>query len=578
MTGAAPSRLTPDLRDAAMRWIADDPSGEDRAELQGILAAAMAGSAEAVADLADRMAAPLTFGTAGIRGPLRAGPAGMNLTVVRRAGYGIGSFLLAAGERGGTVVVGYDGRRRSAEFAADVAGVLAARGFSVLLSAEPRPTPLTAFAVRELQAAAGVQVTASHNPPQDNGLKVYLRGGAQLIAPQDARIEQAIAAAPAARSIDVSGTSTGPLVLGPAAIGSVRPWPESIVEDYLTGTARLARTTKAGTAVPVALTPMHGVGGEIAVKALHLAGFPTVHVVSEQAVPDGGFPTVPFPNPEEPGATDLLLALAARTDAAVAVALDPDADRCAIGVPAGGSWRMLTGDETGGLLGDHVLRHLDRTVHADPLVATTIVSAELLRSIAAGYGARYDETLTGFKWIVRAGDGAGTGLVFGYEEALGLCVDPDRVRDKDGISAAVLACDLMAELTAAGLTVADRLDELARAHGLFVTGPLSIRVDDLSLIAQAMRRLRSAPPASLLDEPVIECTDLLPQTDGLRWRTERVRVVVRPSGTEPKLKCYLQVHADVPADADDAALAELRTAASDDLARLQAEVAHIVGL
>jgi phosphomannomutase len=376
----------------------------------------------------------------------------------------------------------------------------------------------------------------------------------------------------------VGGAGGGPLVIGPVGTGSVGPWPDSVVPDYLDRTATLARSAHAATDLPVALTPLHGVGGAIAVKALHLAGFPTVHVVSEQAVPDGGFPTVPFPNPEEPGATDLLLALAARTGAALAVALDPDADRCAIGVPDGPSWRMLTGDETGSLLGDHVLRHLDRTTHPDPLVATTIVSAELLRAIAAGYGVRYDETLTGFKWIVRAGDGSGTGLVFGYEEALGLCVDPDRVRDKDGISAAVLACDLVAELTAAGRTVPDRLDELARAHGLFVTGPLSIRVDDLALIPQAMRRLRAAPPASLLGDPLTESTDLLPQTDGLRWRTDRVRVVVRPSGTEPKLKCYLQVHADVPTDADDSVLAGLRAATAEDLERLRAEVADLVGL
>ena len=236
---------------------------------------------------------------------------------------------------------------------------------------------------------------------------------------------------------------------------------------------------------------------------------------------------------------------------------------------------MLTGDETGALLGDHLLRRLDRAAHPDPLVATTIVSAELLAAIAAGYGVRYDETLTGFKWIVRAGDGAGTGLVFGYEEALGLCVDPDHVRDKDGISAAVLACDLVAELAAAGRTVPDRLDELARAHGLFVTGPLSIRVSDLTLIPAAMRRLRGQPPATLLGDPLTESTDLLPRTDGLRWRTDRVRVVVRPSGTEPKLKCYLQVRAPVPESAN---LTDLRAAAADDLDLLREEVATIVGL
>ncbi len=551
-------RLDPDTRDAAMRWIADDPSADDRTELQRILAAAMAGSPDAVTDLADRMAAPLSFGTAGLRGPLRAGPNGMNLAVVRRAAHGIGTFLLATGERGASVVVGYDARRRSAEFAADAAGVLAAQGFSVLLAPDALPTPLTAFAVRERGAAAGLQVTASHNPPQDNGLKVYLRGGAQLVPPQDGQIERAIEAAPPARSVGVaSGTA---------------PWPADVVPAYLARAASLARTPADLT---VALTPMHGVGGEIAVKAMHLAGYPRVQVVSEQAVPDGGFPTVPFPNPEEPGATDLLLALAAGSDAAVAVALDPDADRCAIGVPDGGSWRMLTGDETGALLGDHVLRHLDRTRHPDPLVATTIVSAELLAAVAAGHGARYDETLTGFKWIVRAGDGAGTGLVFGYEEALGLCVDPEHVRDKDGISAAVLACDLVAELAAAGRTVPDRLDELARAHGLFVTGQLSVRVDDLSLIAAAMRRLRADPPGELLAETVTESTDLLPRTDGLRWRTGRVRVVVRPSGTEPKLKCYLQIHVPVAGGAD---LAALRAEASADLDRLRGQVGGIVGL
>jgi phosphomannomutase len=561
--GGAP-RLTPDLRDAAIRWIADDPSPADRTELQAVLASAMADLGESVTDLAERMAAPLTFGTAGLRGPLRAGPAGMNLAVVRRAAFGIGAFLTSTGERAGTVVVGHDSRRRSAEFAADAAAVLAAQGFSVLLAPGPLPTPLTAFAVRKLGAAAGLQVTASHNPPQDNGLKVYLRGGAQLITPQDARIENAISAAPAARSIDAQAA---PL-----------PWPDELVRDYLDGAAALARSAHPAGELTAALTPMHGVGGEIAVKALHLAGFPDVHVVAEQAVPDGAFPTVPFPNPEEPGATDLLLALAKRTDAALAIALDPDADRCAIGIRDRGAWRMLTGDETGALLGDHLLRHLDRTAHPDPLVATTIVSAELLRSIARAHHARYDETQTGYKWNVRAGDGTGTGLVFGYEEALGLCVDPDRVRDKDGLSAAVLACDLVAELAAAGRTVPDRLDELARTHGLFVSGPLSIRVDDLAVIPAAMSRLRREPPTSLLGDPITESIDLLPWTDGLRWRTDRVRVVVRPSGTEPKLKCYLQVHAPVPEGCDDATLAVLRSAAAADLDRLRDEVAAVIGL
>jgi phosphomannomutase len=321
---------------------------------------------------------------------------------------------------------------------------------------------------------------------------------------------------------------------------------------------------------------MHGVGGETAVKALHLAGFTDVHVVPEQAAPDGDFPTVPFPNPEEKGASDLLLALAERVGAAIAIALDPDADRCAIGIPLPGSgWRMLTGDETGSLIGDHLLRTLDREAHPDPLVATTIVSGELLRSIAASHGARYDETLTGFKWIVRAGDGAGSGLVFGYEEALGLSVDPDFVRDKDGIAAAVVACDLVAALRGAGQALPDRMDELARTHGLFSTGQLSVRVRDLAEIADAMSRIRSTSPAALLGDPVTEVTDLLPRTDGVRLRTDRVRVVIRPSGTEPKLKCYLQIVAPV---ADGADLTEMRVTAASEMSSLTAEIASAVGL
>ena len=563
MTGQIP-RLLPPLRDAAIRWIADDPSPADRAELQGVLATAMAGRPDAVVDLQDRMRAPLTFGTAGLRGPLRAGPAGMNLAVVRRAAAGIAAYLRGQGGRGQTVVIGYDGRHRSAEFAADAAGVFAAAGFSVLLAPGPLPTPITAFAVRHLHAAAGLQVTASHNPPQDNGLKVYLGGGAQLVSPTDAAIEAAIAAARPARSIDTDSASA-----------LVTTWPDELIGAYVERVGSLARSVAGKAGVRLAITPMHGVGGATAVQALRLAGFTDVHVVTEQAVPDGDFPTVPFPNPEEHGATDLLLALAESVGATLAVALDPDADRCALGIPVPGGWRMLSGDETGALLGDHLLRTLDLAAHPDPLVATTIVSGELLKSIAAGFRARYDETLTGFKWIVRAGDGAGTGLVFGYEEALGLCVDPDQVRDKDGISAAVLASDLVATLQAVGQTIPDRLDELARNHGLVVTGQLSLRVDDLHQIAAAMRRLRAAAPRTLLGEAVTEVTDLLPLTDGIRLRTDRFRVVIRPSGTEAKLKCYLQVTAPVPDGAD---LASLRAAAAAEIAALTTEIAAVVGL
>ena len=555
------ARLTPALRDATIRWIAEDPSETDRAELQAVLARAMAGVPGAVAELQERMGAPLAFGTAGLRGPLRAGPAGMNLAVVRRAAAGIAAHLVRNGHRGESVVVGFDGRHRSSEFAADAAGVLAAAGFSVLLAPRALPTPVTAFAVRQLGAAAGLQVTASHNPPQDNGLKVYLAQGAQLVSPQDREIETSIAAARPARSIDADGR--------PA------PWPSDLLQGYLDRAGSLPRSHAPMSGVRLAITPMHGVGGDTAVQALRLAGVTDVHVVAEQAAPDGDFPTVPFPNPEEHGATDLLLALAERVDAQFAVALDPDADRCALGIPTADGWRMLTGDETGALLGDHLLRTLDRTAHPDPLVATTIVSGELLRSIAEGYDVRYDETLTGFKWIVRGGDGAGTGLVFGYEEALGLCVDPDHVRDKDGITAAVLACDLVAALQAAGQTIQDRLDDLARSHGLVLTGQLSVRVDDLRQITEAMAGVRRHPPGTLLGDPVTDITDLLPRTDGVRLRTSRARVVIRPSGTEPKLKCYLQLSSPVAPGAD---LATIRATATAALASLKDEVAAVIGL
>jgi phosphomannomutase len=310
----------------------------------------------------------------------------------------------------------------------------------------------------------------------------------------------------------------------------------------------------------VALTPLHGVGGETAVLALHRAGFTDVHVVTSQAVPDPAFPTVAFPNPEEPGAADALLELAARVDADLAVALDPDADRCAVGVPGPAGWRMLSGDETGVLLGDHVLRHgpRDDTGVTDRLVATTVVSSEMLRLVAAAYGARFAETLTGFKWIVRAGPG----LVYGYEEALGLCVDPGTVRDKDGIAAAVLACDLAAGLKAAGRSPADRLDELATAHGVHATEGVSLRMAPADRDA-VVERLRAVPPAGWSAER--------PAPDVLVLRREQDRVVVRPSGTEPKLKAYLQVVEPVDGD-----LGAARAAAADRMARLRTEVGELL--
>jgi phosphomannomutase len=521
-----------DPRAAARDWIADDPDPGTRAELSALLDAADTDPA-AAAELSERMSGPLRFGTAGLRGPVRAGPAGMNVAVVRRATAGLAGWLARDGGRG-TVVVGRDARHGSAEFAAAAAAVLAGAGFAVRALPGPLPTPVLAFAVRALGAVAGIQITASHNPAADNGYKVYLADGAQLAPPSDAEIEAGITAAPGAAAIPVGDE-----------VEVV-----DVTEAYLDRVAGLPRGTERR--LRIALTPLHGVGRDTAVAALERAGFTDVHVVAEQAEPDPAFPTVAFPNPEEPGATDALLAVAERVGADLAVALDPDADRCALAVPVGGRWRLLTGDETGVLLGDHLLRSGG---HTDPLVATTVVSSEMLRAVAEAHGARYAETLTGFKWIVRGGPG----LVYGYEEALGYCVDPDAVRDKDGIAAAVLACDLAAGLLAAGRGLPDRLDELEVAHGVHRTEGISLRMEPVERDA-AVERLRTEPP------PGWQVSR--PAADVLVLRRERERLVVRPSGTEPKLKAYLQVVEPVTDDN----LASARIRAADRLGELRAAV------
>lgn len=500
----------------AQDWIEHDPDPATAAELAACDAD----------EIARRFAHPLTFGTAGLRGPLHGGPDGMNLAVVLRATWALAQVLRDRCLGGSAVVVGRDARHGSEDFARAAAEVLAAEGFSVTFLYAPAPTPVVAFAVRRLGAAAGVQITASHNPPRDNGYKVFVDGGLQIISPTDRDIESAIARAPHADEI---------------ARTAVEPSGVDIVAAYLERAATVRRSVGS---VRVALTPMHGVGGEFALDALALAGVDDVHIVDAQFAPDPDFPTVAFPNPEEPGATDLLLALAADVDADVAVALDPDADRCAVGVPettSDGSprWRMLTGDETGWLLGDYLL-----SAHPDPataLVASTVVSSRMLAAIAAGHGAAHAETLTGFKWLARAA-APGASLIYAYEEAIGHCVDPDAVRDKDGISAAVLVCDLVAALRSWGRTLPDALDELARRHGVHLTSAVSRRVEDAGA---AMTALRTDPPAALAGVPV-SVEDLAERrgqqrTDALVFSGDGLRVVVRPSGTEPKLKSYIEV-------------------------------------
>jgi phosphomannomutase len=510
-----------DLAGRVRDWIDDDPDPDDRRELQTLLRDGDE------AELRDRFAGRLTFGTAGLRGRLRAGPNGMNVAVVRRAAAGLAAYL----GPGKTVAIGYDARHRSRRFARDSAAVLAGAGVRALLLPHALPTPLLAFAVRHLGADAGVMVTASHNPPQDNGYKVYLggpgNGGAQIVPPADREIEAAIAA--------VDQVSELPLGDPGSAVG------EDLVSAYVDATVRLSLV--ADRDVRVAYTPLHGVGRDTLRTVFARAGLPAPAVEPSQAEPDPDFPTVTFPNPEEPGAMDRVEALGREIGADVVIANDPDADRCAVAV--GG--RRLRGDEVGVLLADHILSH------RPGLVATTIVSSTMLSRIAAARGAPYAETLTGFKWIMRAGEG----LVFGYEEALGYAVGPDVVRDKDGMSAALLVAELAACLRAQGRTLLDHLDDLEREHGVHATDQYAARAQDPSQIAAAMTRLRGHPPPALGGRRVKAIRDLLvdpgdlPTADVLMLHLDHARVVIRPSGTEPKLKAYLEtvvpVSRDLPA-------------------------------
>ena len=510
--------MSDELREVAERWLADDPDLAARDEIRALIAGLPATAGE----LRDRFAGPLTFGTAGLRGRLRAGPNGMNLAVVTRAAAGLVGWLADRGGDG-PLVIGYDARHGSWEFAERTAEVATGAGRAALLLPRPLPTPVLAHAVRGLDAVSGVMVTASHNPPQDNGYKVYLGAGlggpggagAQIVPPADREIEAAIQAV----------RTLGEIKLGSAG----RVLDETVVEAYVRSAAAVVSAGPRD--LRVAYTPLHGVGGAVLTAAFVEAGFPAPAVVTEQAEPDPEFPTVAFPNPEEPGAMDRLLALATAEHADLAIANDPDADRCAVALPGSDGWRPLTGDQLGVLLADQLIRR-----GAAGTYATTIVSSTMLRALCTARGVPYRETLTGFKWIVRAAEE----LAYGYEEALGYCVAPGLVRDKDGITAALLVAELAAELKADGRTVADRLDELDVEFGVHHTGQLSVRVDDLAEIGRAMARVRKTPPATLLGEPV-SFEDLRPDNDILRLRTGSARVVIRPSGTEPKLKAYLEV-------------------------------------
>jgi phosphomannomutase len=511
------------ISNAAQEWIAHDPDPTTAAELLEC----------SEAELEDRFARPLTFGTAGLRGPVRGGPNGMNLAVVLRATWAVAKVLKDRGLGGHEVVVGRDARHGSDEFALAAAEVLAAEGFSAQLMFTAVPTPIVAFAVRHGGAVAGIQITASHNPRTDNGYKVYFDDGFPIVPPVEEEIERAMADAPHADEIRRQ---------------RVTPSGVDVVQRYVERAAQVRHTHGS---IRVAITPMHGVGGEFVLDAMARAGFSDVHVVESQFAPDPDFPTVALPNPEEPAAVDALLSLAADVDADIAVALDPDADRCAVGVPTPDGWRMLSGDETGWLLGDYILSQVEPgPVMAATVVASSLVSSRMLAAIAAEHGAHHVETLTGFKWLSRADhDLPACTLVYAYEEAIGHCVDPASVRDKDGISAAVLMCDLVVALKRRGHTLPDALDGLARRHGVHATTAVSRQVTDAGEAEAMMDRLRKAPPKGLVGFDAT-LTDLRQTTGPLRTDAvvlsagdgeSTVRVVVRPSGTEPKVKCYIEV-------------------------------------
>lgn len=555
--------IDPALRSRVEAWRDDDPDPETSVALDALL------DAGDVAGLRLCFDQPLTFGTAGLRGPLRPGPGGMNRAVVRRTAAAIARWLDRNGVDG-PVVVGRDARHGSAAFADDSARVIAAAGRRVVLATDPIPTPLLAFAVLELDAAAGIMVTASHNPATDNGYKVYAAHGAQIAPPMDAEIAADIAGVESLRTLPLADSDDSGIIA----------LPDVVTTRYLTSVAA-ARTSRSPIDLRVAYTPMHGVGGRLLAEAFATAGLARPQIVAAQAGPDPEFPTAPFPNPEEPGAMDLVLALAEETGADLAIANDPDADRVAVAIPTGGGWRTLTGDEVGALLADHLLRSASGTESsAGLLVATTVVSSSLLSRIAAAHGAIHVETLTGFKWLAHAArERPDLRLVLAYEEALGYCIG-ESVHDKDGISAAVVVVEAVAALRDAGSSVPERLDDLARAHGLHLTAQWSHRFegpDGAAAMASRVDGLRRAAPPMLGGVRIDSMEDLLiserlPPTDAVVLRGDGLRVTVRPSGTEPKLKAYLEVIAPVtPSVADARAIAEAL------LADVTADVAALLG-
>ncbi|MET4703196.1 phospho-sugar mutase [Frigoribacterium sp. UYMn621] len=521
--------------DVARAWHDQDPDDETRTELALLLTDAEAGSKVAIAQLHDRFDTRLEFGTAGLRGRIEAGSNRMNRVLVSQAAAGFASFLVS---RGGTpsVVIGYDGRKNSRVFATDTAELMAGAGVRAVLLPRLLPTPVLAFAVRELGVSAGVMVTASHNPPQDNGYKVYLGDadqGSQIVPPLDGEIAAHILAIAAETS-----------VLRLPRSSEYETADERVIDEYVRRTAAIAGRPRA--AVRYVYTAMHGVGWETAHRVFLDAGFGEPTVVTAQIEPDAAFPTVAFPNPEEPGAMDLAFDAAISADAELVIANDPDADRLAIGIPdVDGEWQRLSGNQVGALLGWRAAERLAAAGTSGTLAAS-IVSSPALAEVARHYGLDYVDTLTGFKWVSRV-----PGLSYGYEEALGYLVDPEKVRDKDGISAAVEFLGLVSDLKAVGRTVTDHLTDFAERFGAFASSQVSIRMTDLADIPRLMSSLRQSPPERIGAVAVRQVDDFvdgfagLPASDILRYQLDDgSRVIVRPSGTEPKVKVYIDASSD----------------------------------
>jgi phosphomannomutase len=595
------------LLETVGRWTELDPDPGTRSELTELLDDARQGSQVAYDSLERLFAGRLAFGTAGLRAELGPGPLRMNRLVVRQTAVGLLKYArekLASARR---IVIGFDARYQSDEFAFDTAIIFRDAGWDVHLFDQPGPTPLLARQVLVQDADVGVMVTASHNPPRDNGYKVYLGGelsrhlepdglgvGAQIVSPADVDIANTIeavvaedfsadAAAPAALASPEVTRPTGVHTIGADARAHYQQEALELLDPKNYPHRDLT----------VVYTAMHGVGGRAVTELLHAAGFTEVIAVTEQFEPDPAFPTADFPNPEEAGALDLALKAAQDHEADLVLANDPDADRLSAAVydPAEGSWRQLSGDEIGALLGRHILergplRSGWQTAEGDeqPVIGNSVVSSRLLGKLAESRGMGHEETLTGFKWLARVPN-----IVFGYEEAIGFDVDPIHVRDKDGVSAALIFCELMADLKAKDATALSALDEIAAEAGVHVTGQVTIRVDDLSELGEVTAALRKDPPSEVAGDPVVESLDLqaepLPgkdftpakSTDALIYLTSAGhRVIVRPSGTEPKVKCYLEAVA-VPDSETPKAVAAARDTAQEHLKRMRSSMQEILG-